>query len=181
MQARYALLLVCLWNSLVCAQTYPKAELFAGYSYTNIDQNNGPRESANGFEFSLSANLNKRFAFETDFSGYYQQLRDRGGPAGTFSYMAGPRFNFVRKQHTISPLFLHCLLGFQHLIGSDFGSSVSDTAIAAALGGGVEWKFSRHLALRSSVDYALTHYFINQNNIRTSVGLAYVFGGAPQK
>ena len=181
MQARLALLPLCLSCALAFAQGYPKAEVFAGYSFTSIDQNSGPRANANGFELSASGNLNERFGLETAFSGYYQQLRDNGGPAGSFSYMAGPRFNLVRKHRSVSPLFVHFLLGFQHLIGSDFGNSVSDTAIAVAMGGGLEWRFSTRLSLRSSVDYALTHYFITQNNVRMSVGVAYAFGGASKK
>ncbi len=160
------------------AQDFTKAEVFVGYSYLNIDQNVGPRANANGFDVSASGNFNRRFGLETDFSAYFQQLRDGGGNAGTFSYMAGPRINFTRRHHAIDPLFVHLQLGFQHLIGNDFGSSVSDTAIAAALGGGLEWKFSRHFALRPSVDYFLTHYTINQNNLRISVGLVYRFGAS---
>jgi|SRR5579872_1393555 len=176
MQLRFSFSLVCLCVSVAAAQTYPKGELFAGYSFTTIDQNSGPRANANGFEVSASGNFNRWLAVEFDASGYYQQLRDNGGPAGTFSYIAGPRFNIFRTQHSVSPFFFHFLLGFQHLIGSDFGASVSDTAITAALGGGVEWQFSNHLAIRSSIDYAPTHYVVGQNNIRTSIGLAYSFG-----
>ncbi len=177
----YGFLLIFLCSVGMKAQDYPKAELFVGYSYMNMDQNSDARTSASGFEMSASGNFNKWFALETDFSAYFQQLRDGGGPAGTFSYMAGPRINFVRNHHAIDPLFLHFQLGFQHLIGSDFGSSVSDTAIASAFGGGLEWKLSSRLSARASVDYALTHYYVTQNNLRTSIGLAYIFGREPAK
>jgi hypothetical protein len=159
-------------------QTYPKAEVFGGYSYTNVDMGNGLREGSNGLEISASANFNRWFAAEADFTGSYQHLADGGGTAGTYSYLAGPRFNLMHKHNPLNPLFVHFLLGFQHLSGTDFGSPVSNTAIASALGVGTEWKISNGWAVRSSVDYAFTRYFATQNNVRAAVGLAYLFGGA---
>jgi hypothetical protein len=58
----------------VYAQDTPKIDVFGGYSYLNVDTNgtNGliPRQSANGWEASVSGNFNRRFALEGDVSGY---------------------------------------------------------------------------------------------------------------
>ena len=51
----------------------PKAEVFAGYSYLNIDTNKlTSRQSTNGWGTSVSANFNKWLAAEFDLSGYYK-------------------------------------------------------------------------------------------------------------
>jgi hypothetical protein len=79
-------------------------------------------------------------------------------------------------------MFFHALLGIDHLSGSGSGFSNSDNSFAAAIGGGVQWNVSRYFALRTSVDYLLTHHNIfggpaaQQNNLRASVGVVYRFG-----
>jgi hypothetical protein len=58
---------------LAIAQDYPKAEVYGGYSYINIDTNGlSSRQNANGWEASVSGNFNKWLAVEADVSGYYK-------------------------------------------------------------------------------------------------------------
>lgn len=175
MHGFHALVLSFVLAGIACAQTYPKAEVFAGYSYLSVDANKGLRESTNGFDVSASGSFNRWFAVEAEFSGFLEHLADGGGTAGLYSYMAGPRFNLVHSR-IANPLFVHSLLGFQHLTGSDFGVPVSNTAMAAALGAGVEQKLSTHWAIRSSADYVFARYFTSQNDIRVAVGFTYSFG-----
>jgi len=53
------------------AQDYPKAEVYGDYSYVNIDTNGlSSRQSANGWEASVSGAFNKWFAVEGDVGGY---------------------------------------------------------------------------------------------------------------
>jgi len=93
-----------------------------------------------------------------------------------YSYAAGPRIN-------IRPLFIHALIGGDHLTGSALGFSESQDGLAGVFGGSVEWSVSNHLAVRSSVDYAFTRHNIfggpsyTQNNVRVGAGLVYTFGG----
>lgn len=80
---------------LVCslaafAQDYPKAEIFAGYSYGNYEMFSTPpnvlisgittttisnstsgRLGMNGWNGSVAVSMNRWFSFATDFSGYY--------------------------------------------------------------------------------------------------------------
>jgi Outer membrane protein beta-barrel domain/PDZ domain len=170
-------------------QDAPQYEIFGGYSYLNADTNNlasPSRQSANGWEASVSWNYNKWFAAEGDFSGYYKSdidVPDLGGGTASlhdFAFAPGPRIN-------IRPAFFHALVGFDHLTGSAFGFSRSQDNFAAAFGGGIQWKVAPRWAVRASADYVLTRPNIyelldisgpamTQNNFRASVGVVYLFG-----
>jgi hypothetical protein len=54
-------------------QDVPRAEVFGGYSYLNIDTNGlSSRQSANGWEAAISGNFNNWFGVEGDVAGYYK-------------------------------------------------------------------------------------------------------------
>jgi len=110
------------------------------------------RQNVTGFETSVVFNLNGWLGAEANASGYYKTLEILN--VGTFGFhdyaiMGGPRFNF-------SPAFFHGLIGIDHLRGStnffQMNGSPSDTALAAAFGGGMQWRISRQLAVRTSAD-----------------------------
>lgn len=173
------------------AQDVPRVEVFGGYSYVNADTNGlTSRQSANGWEASISGNIDRWFAVEGDFSGYYKtyglDLASLG--LGTvnvnvrdFGFMGGPRVNF-------RPVFVHALVGVDDLTGDALGLSASQDSFAAAFGGGVQQKVAPRWAVRASADYVLTHHNIfkvieplaptaTQNNFRVSVGIVFTFGG----
>lgn len=189
------LLALGLSASVVMAQNVPKAEVFAGYSYLNVDTNDlSSRQSANGWEASVSGNFNRRFAVEFDGSGCYKSYSVDLTSYGLgltnlkftdYSYLAGPRINF-------GPLFVHGLFGGDHLTGtaSVLGQSVtaSQDSFAGAFGGGIQWKLVHNLYFRTSADYVLSRHnlyrlFIptapsaSQNNFRVSAGIVFAFGG----
>jgi hypothetical protein len=150
------------------------AEVYGGYSYLNVDTNGlTARQSMNGWETGIAGNFNRWFAAEAEFAGYYKTLY--GGSASDYSYLAGPRFNF-------RPVFLRVLIGGDHLGGSVAGISGSQDGLAAAAGGGVQWRFASRFSLRTSVDYVLSRHNIlggssvTQNNVRASVGIVFHFG-----
>jgi hypothetical protein len=171
---------VCAFLFCVAASSFAfgqdsRAELFGGYSYLNIDTNGltASRQNANGWEASVSGNFNKWFAAEADVAGYYKTY---GGVSVTdYSYDAGPRINF-------KPVFVHALIGGDHLTGSASGVSESQDSLAGAFGGGVQWKVSGPFSVRASADYVFTRHNIvggpsvTQNNVRASVGIVYSFG-----
>lgn len=155
-----------------------RADLFGGYSYLNIDTNGlSPRQNANGWEASLSGYFTKLFAAEASVSGYYKSYDITGISVGVsdYSYVAGPRLNF-------KPIFIHALLGGDHLSAGALGVSASQDGFAGAFGGGVQWKIAHAVSFRASADYVFTRHNIlggssvTQNNFRTSVGLVYSFG-----
>ncbi len=172
----------------VWCRDVPAVEVFAGYSYLNIDTNDlTSRQSANGWGSSVSGNFNKWFAAEFDVSGYYKNygvdLNNVLPGAGTltvkvtdFSYLAGPRLNF-------RPLFVHALVGGDRLTGSALGFSASQNSFAGAFGGGAVIPVGHGLAFRASADYVFSRHNIfggsplTQNNFRASVGIVFTFGG----
>lgn len=131
-------------------------------------------------------NFNKQFGVEFDVSGYYKRYNfaiNTPLVAGTFgvnvrdySYLAGPLVSF-------RPLFLHALLGGDHLSGSTSGYSASQDGFAGAFGGGIQQKVGGFWSIRVSADYVFSRHNIfggssyTQNNFRTAVGIAYSFGG----
>lgn len=164
----------------------PRIEVFGGYSYLNIDPGTNlvSRQSANGWEASVSGDVHRWFGLEASVAGYYKTI-----PLGTglpdvkvhdYSYAAGPRLNY-------RPFFVHALVGGDHLTGSLSGASSSQDSFAAAFGGGVVWPIARRWAVRASGDYVLTRHnliatnSITQNNFRASVGIVYIFGGRGER
>ncbi len=176
-------------------QEVPRVEVFGGYSYLNIDVQSGvpstspiPRQSANGWEASVSVDVRRWIGVEGSVAGYYKTVPlGFGLPNASvrdYSFAAGPRFNY-------RPVFVHALFGGDHLSGSISGISisVSQDSFAAAFGGGVVWPIIQRWALRGSADYVLTRHDIvdallglpgrslTQHNFRASAGIVYVFGG----
>ena len=155
---RYAWAFVLLFCFTIPAfsQDTPLAEVFFGYSYLNADLNDiGPRQSANGGNFSFVANMNQWVGAETNFSGYYKRksidgvnvyLRD-------FALTFGPRLHYKWA-------FVHALFGIDDFGGSALGVSATNSSFASALGGGALFKFSKYVGLEGSGDYVLSRHDI---------------------
>jgi hypothetical protein len=172
-----AFLLLCLFafGTAAFAQDYPRAEVFGGYSFLNIDTNGlTSRQNFNGWEASVSGNFNKWYAAEVDVSGYYKTYM--GVKVDDYFFAAGPRWN-------LRPAFFHILLGGDRLTGSTLGVSASQNGFASAFGGGVQSKVSGNWSVRATADYVLSRHNIfggpryTQNNFRVGAGIVYSFGG----
>jgi hypothetical protein len=172
-----ALCLFACWlltSQSAVSQDYPKGEIYGGYSYLSIDINDlGNRQSANGWEAAASGNFNRVFAVEVDVSGYYKNIS--GLSVSDYAYGGGPRLN-------LRPVFIHVLIGGDHLTGTFAGESASQDGLNAAFGGGIVIPIGSRFAFRGSADYVLTRHNIlggsayTQNNVRAGVGIAYLFG-----
>ena len=158
-------------------QNVPRLEAFGGLSYMNAGTSGlTSRQSVIGFEGSVSINVNRWLAGEANFGGYYKTL-DIINVATVnyhdYSAMAGPRFNLHKA-------FFHALVGIDHLAGSTnfyAGTNPHDNALAAAVGGGVQWSVTRQFALRTSADYVMSRFGgLTQNNIRVTLGIVYQVG-----
>jgi hypothetical protein len=208
MKMRYpgiVLILGCLCSPAF-AQNAPSGEVFGGYSYVNADIQSGvpssnpiPRQNANGWEGAASFNVNRWFAVEGDFAGYYKDVSLVTAYPGLpdlkvhdYSFAGGPRASYRQRSTTV---FAHVLFGGDSLGGSIAGlGSGSQTSFATVIGGGVEWRVRTRSrwAIRGSGDYVLSHHNITQffggptsnltqNNFRASVGVVYVFGGVRER
>ena len=161
------------------AQTdFPRGEVFVGYSYLSVDT--GPsssRKGLNGWNGQASVNLNRWFGLTADFGGYY------GSPfhvsVHDYSFLFGPTLTY-RAEH-VAP-FIHALVGADQFGASTgAGGSGSDTGFAWAVGGGLDLPINQRFGIRlAQVDLLRTnHGHDEQNNIRASAGLLFMFGGAP--
>ena len=133
----------------------PKVEVFGGYSYLRLYG-----EDNNGGEVAVTANVNEWFGVTGDFSGYHAQ--DNGDDSGFV--LGGPKFTYRRG----------ALTPFAHfLFGGSFGGGNSEGAMA--LGGGVDAKINKHVAIRIfQADYIATTF--RSNNGRFSAGIVFRFG-----
>ena len=109
-------LLVSMFSLAAFAQeggNTPKAEIFGGYQYTRFDGG----VNANGWNTSLTGNLNNWFGIAADFSGAYKS--QNGVSFNNYTYTFGPVVSY-RHNETFTP-FAHFLAGGYHASASFSG------------------------------------------------------------
>lgn len=185
-------LLVLFLASPCFAQTIPKWEVFGGYSY----QKSNVREyfkstpiiytfrnqnlKLNGFDFSVTENVNRWLGGTLDFRGHYAKPVVSGttNRERMYSIMYGPRFSFPRISF-LTP-FAHALLGVAHMNVkvTPTGPRASGTSFATAAGGGLDLKFSNNAGIRVvQAEYLRANALgANQNNFRISAGVILYLG-----
>jgi opacity protein-like surface antigen len=196
MKIVFSLLIIFSAAASTLAQESTKVEVFGGYSLLRADGGSGPGENLNGWNASINYSLNKIIGLKADFSGHYNDttLTNPFTGASTkvdesdFTFLFGPQFSY-RKNEKVVP-FAHILLGglrgktsaapfdigfpgFPMII--DINST--DTAFAAAFGGGLDVKLTKGLAFRLvQADYLLSRFGgRTQNNLRIGTGLVFRF------
>jgi hypothetical protein len=185
-------------------RSYPRAELFLGYSYIRGVPTLSPgnrMDFLNGGSTSIAFNLNRTLGLVGDFGGYNArelQLTGAGAnPArvadasGTaFTYLAGPRLSF--RYSRVTP-FVQALFGGVHASQVTLSNCTgalctplpTENAFAMTAGGGIDLKIHRHIAIRIvQAEYLMTRFADlstgnrdTQNDIRLSSGLVFGFGG----
>ena len=139
------------------AQDFPKAEIFGGYQYTHFE----PGGNANGWNASLTGNVNRWFGVAADFSGAYKSGEH------VHTYMFGPVFS--ARTDKVTP-FAHALFG-----GVSGGGT---NAFAMAFGGGVDVKMADKVAFRLiQGDWLLfrSEGYTSKKNARISTGIVFRF------
>jgi hypothetical protein len=161
------------------AQDNPKAEVFGGYQYTYLGgdfskltpDNKGI--NANGWDASLTGNINKHFGVTGDFSGAYKSISGVSGHM--YTYGGGPvvAADFGGK---INP-FVHVLVGgFTFGVGSPV--SYSTNGFMMKFGGGVDVKVARVIAIRLAQfdwDYYRVKGTTEDKNVNISSGVVFRF------
>lgn len=195
---KYLLPLLVLVSAFAVAQEVevPRYELSTGYSYGNVDYPTATVYglSPRGFVGSFSTNLRSWAAAEAEVGGQYQNesFSVAGVPysmnAGFYSFLAGPRVAYRRGR--TSP-FAHTLFGLARTIAYDKATvnATSGTAffpyengLGVLIGGGMDYHVSRHISMRTQVDYFVTQPngglgTVTQNNFRVVGGIVFNFGG----
>ena len=144
------------------AQDHPKAELFGGYQYTHLH----PDINASGWNTSITGNFSSWFGLTADVSGAYKN----GGRLHTV--MVGPTISF-RQSDKVTP-FVHVLVG----AGFGSGNGGTKTAFETAVGGGLDVKVNRHVAIRMvQADWLIfrDQGITDRKNARVSTGIVFRF------
>ena len=173
------------WSTFAQEST-PKAEVFGGYSYFRASD----PETINlhGWNGSITGNLTDWFGVVGDFSGHYgsPSIFGFGIPLtdlNQHSFLFGPRISY-RGNDTVTP-FGHFLIGVSRAsagtlrgIRGPFDVSLSETALATAVGGGVDIKVNDAFSVRAvQADYFMTRFLDErQDNLRLSFGVVFRFG-----
>jgi hypothetical protein len=177
-------ILVLLAPAAAMAQDeYPLAEVFGGYSYF---RSNPDGFNLNGWDASVTGNLTNWFGIEGDFSGHYGSPRVFGFEIpfvdiNSYTFMGGPKFSY--RGGPVTP-FVHFLIGGARASTKAFDVSISDSALATVVGGGIDINLNRSIAIRAiQADYLMTRFRTDnfslndrQDNLRLSAGLVIKLG-----
>ena len=173
-----------LFSHFALAQSSDRFEIFGGYSYINGDftgvSNEGTQLNLQGWNASAEVKGRQWLGFVADFGGYYPSLGASSAKAHTFLF--GPQVSLPLKR--ITP-FAHFLAGATHVAGSQtFLTHQSQSSIAYAIGGGVDFAVTDRFALRAQFD-SLHNDFTSQDNqtqplidrrvVRISTGIVFRF------
>lgn len=187
-----------LFSAAANAQVPTSGNVFFGYSYYNTVPLTfagiNDRASLNGWEGSLEGKVFRWVGIVADFSGHYGS-QNVPNPAGTCavgvtcsplhanthvqSVLFGPRVS--ARLGRFRP-FGEILFGAGHVSVNESSSLPDnfvvpkDTAFATAVGGGLDYRIIRPIAVRFQGDYIQTRFFgTTQNNLRLSTGIVFRF------
>ncbi|HUO27392.1 MAG TPA: hypothetical protein VMU61_17115 [Candidatus Aquilonibacter sp.] len=180
-RAGFVALAWLLFVPLALSQIPDRANIFAGYSYSDVNSfswANGNSLHVGGWEGSIEIKAYRWVGFVGDFDRRSGTLCP--GPVPSCSpgsvnvtqgdVLFGPRLSLPINR--FRP-FVHGLAGFQHVTTSYLGP---DKSFASALGGGVDVRFARRFSWRFQGDRMQTQLFgTTQKNLRLSTGLVFRF------
>ena len=173
-----------------------QVDIFGGYSGLDFHlPSNNFTSPANawlsykkGWDISGSVGQFHHIAFEVDISGH--SLSDCGGntdkTCSNLSIMGGPRFTLGDRSKRFT-YFAHCLFGRDRMNLVASGSIQTDSQWAIAGGGGVDYWVARRIGIQlGPFDYVYTRHLFDQGvpsqrSIRISAGVAFRFGGVPER
>ncbi len=211
--------LVLVAGCILMAQEVPTSEVYMGYTFIRVNTGTNVNAfTPSGGLGAFQVNFNKNFGVVGEFGGTHKEGVSISGPDRAleqtqFSYLFGPRA-FFNKAGRVAP-FVEFLLGGVHNsrsfgvsnsllplgftvpsgVTADVGATstrfrTTQNAFAYALGGGIDLRVHRHIAVRPiQLDYLPTHFSpvnipgvgsINdtrwQHNLRYSGGITFLLG-----
>ena len=161
---------ILLLAGLATAQIPTSGNVFLGYSYydSNFAQN---RSGLSGWQGSLEGRVFPFVGIVADFSGNYGTV-NFPAPTRTHvdNFLFGPRVSV--SVGSWRP-FVEALFGVGHVSTNGLGS---DNSFATAIGGGLDYRIIRPIAVRAQLDYVRTSLFTTtQNNVRVATGVVVRF------
>lgn len=175
---------VSLENKTAAANpNFQKYSVFAGFSYTSLNQVNQSRYGLIGGNVELSRNWGRFFAVTVD-GGFYPASLGSGNPGNPSVSMilAGPEIHGTLFQNWT--LYFHGLMGGEHTGGEGMTPNIS---FAGGIGAGIQHEFGPHWAARAGGDDIGSSFSLTNNspqlgysphrrfNARASIGMAYRF------
>jgi opacity protein-like surface antigen len=173
---------VLVFASLATAQVPTSGNVFFGYSYNNADWFSSGRSNLNGWTGSLEGKIFPHVGLVADFSQSFGSANLlilcpgincpilESVSAHEYNMLFGPRVSFSVGK--LRP-FGEALFGVGHVGSNGAGSN---TSFATGLGGGIDYRIFRPIALRLEADYIETRFFsTTQNNVRLSTGIVFRF------
>jgi len=171
----------------------PSGNIFLGFSYertnstalsgSNLVTTTFSHPNLHGWEASFEGKVLPLVGIVGDVSGHYgSQSFVEVTPNGPQSinvtgheqeYLVGPRLSIPVGKFTP---FAELMVGAAHIHTGGTLPSPSNTSFAYALGGGLDYRIFRPIALRVEGDYLRTKFFsTRQNNFRLSAGVVFRF------
>jgi hypothetical protein len=163
-----------------------KLEAYGGYYYARFNVNANvpgiaPSATYNGTGGGgqIEYNANRWLGVVGDLGGFYATSSGNGSFAGgVFTYLLGPRVNFRRGKFTP---FVQALFGGVRTTDGIAQSTGTQDHFAMTAGGGLDFRVSRHVALRPiQAEYFMTKIpdGLNnrQDNLRIGAGIAVRLG-----
>lgn len=186
-QIAFVTVVVALFASLGSAQVPTSGNIYVGYAFENTDwtglDSGLNRPNLHGWQGSLEGKVFPHIGIVADFSQHFgSQTFTELTPSGPstvnvtghgWEMLFGPRVSIPVGNFTP---FAEVMFGVAHITnGGDFPSS-SNTSFGTALGGGLDYRIVRPIALRVEADYLQTRFYsTTQNNLRLSTGLVVRF------
>jgi len=155
-------------------QSYPKVEIFGGYSYLHVGDINAPDNNiGTGWGSNVTYNFRKGIGIGADFGGHYSDTSDIG------TILFGPKFTYEAGK--VRP-FASALFGLARVSPTGLGTS---NTFGLALGGGIDvklhpivsWRVIEADWLRAAPEFLGVSETINAARIRS--GLNFTLGGGP--
>jgi hypothetical protein len=172
---------------VLCAQEVdvPKYEVGLNYSWLHVNSGNYDyQRTGNGSSGYFEYNLTRSIGLVGDFGGYANTrtgINDK-----VLTYLFGPRFNW--RHSRLNP-YAQFLFGGAYAWAGPTGNSSTQNAFATAAGGGLDVKWTEHIAIKPiQVEYVMTQFDSahlggstvrfgdHQNDIRYSAGIVFQFG-----
>ena len=170
----------------------PSGNVFVGFSYErtnssafspNLVATTLSSPNLHGWEASFEGKVLPFVGIVGDVSGHYgSQSFTALTPNGPIQdhvtgheqeYLVGPRLSVPLGKFTP---FAEGMVGAAHIHTGGTLPSPSNTSFAYALGGGLDYRVFRPIALRVEGDYLRTNFFSSgQNNLRLSAGVVFRF------
>jgi len=158
---------------MAAAQQVPAIEVSGAYQFSpkphsyNGDISDGLNR--HGWAASLVRNFDDVFGLEFNTNGSYGKVNteETSGTAAVHGFMGGPRFSY-REKESFAP-YGRALVGLVHRKVS----GVSDSFLAAQLGGGLTLFTSSRMGLVAGGDYRRNWHGLKWDDFTVYVGISF--------